>query len=304
MNNPPRIHHFVPQFWIKRFAGADGKVWAFDKKDGRIRERSSRKLMQVFNLYTMQPSGLDDTTLETVDLNEIDSAGAATFDRVLAGNHGEAAKEDFAAFLAAQIMRDPATVTSYNLKAQEMALSLLEAFEAPDYPEFCKCWRALFPGTYCAEESEYNSIKLLGLRGVEDAVEQIIMGLDASDGLPELPFTDVIRASEGREFVRKRLLELGWFLKLDPNNRFVLGDTGVLFEKGMLVSLRVPLSSSAALYLTGPTAPDIVVSPADAYEVDSLNFESAARARRWLVGERSVLEQLRSQVGSNPLPSK
>ena len=33
----------------------------------------------------MQPSGLDDTTLITVDLNRIDSAGAAAFDRVLQG---------------------------------------------------------------------------------------------------------------------------------------------------------------------------------------------------------------------------
>jgi hypothetical protein len=112
MSNPPRVHHFVPQFWIKKFAGGDGRIWAFDKDDGLIKARSSRKLMQLFNLYTVQPSGLDDTTLETVDLNKVDTDGGAAFDRVLKGDRTQAAKEELATFFAAQIMRDPATVTS------------------------------------------------------------------------------------------------------------------------------------------------------------------------------------------------
>lgn len=112
MIDKPRKHHFVPQFWIRRFAGTDGKLWAYDHQAGRISERSSKQLMQVFNLYTVQPSGVDDTTLETVDLNKIDSEGSAIFDRLLNGDHSQPAKEEFASFLAAQILRDPAVVTS------------------------------------------------------------------------------------------------------------------------------------------------------------------------------------------------
>jgi hypothetical protein len=85
VTNPPRVHHFVPQFWIKKFAAADDKLWSYDSKDDRISERSSRQLMQVFDLYTIQPSGVDDTTLETVDNNKIDNDGSMIFDRILNG---------------------------------------------------------------------------------------------------------------------------------------------------------------------------------------------------------------------------
>lgn len=36
MNDKPRKHHFVPQFWIRRFAGSDGRLWAYDHDSGRI----------------------------------------------------------------------------------------------------------------------------------------------------------------------------------------------------------------------------------------------------------------------------
>jgi hypothetical protein len=69
VTDKPRKHHFVPQFWMRRFSDADGKLWSYDRETGRISERSSRKLMQIFNLCTVQRSGADDATLETVDLN-------------------------------------------------------------------------------------------------------------------------------------------------------------------------------------------------------------------------------------------
>jgi hypothetical protein len=77
MTTKPRIHHFVPQFWIKKFASSNGKIEAFDKKDGQVYVRSARQIMQLYNLYTLQPTGIDDTTLETSELNKIDSDGAA-----------------------------------------------------------------------------------------------------------------------------------------------------------------------------------------------------------------------------------
>jgi hypothetical protein len=260
--------------------------------------------MQLFNLYTVQPSGLDDTTLETVDLNRIDSAGAAAFDRVLQGDHSEFAKEELALFFAAQIMRDPATVTSYNPKGQEVTLALLEAFDAPDYQSFSQHWSARFPGSHI-EESEYNHIKSFALKDAENALEQIIVALDTTEGLPELPFTDIVRSPDGRNVVHDRLLNLEWFLKTTSNAGFVLGDMGVLLDKGKLWSLRTPLSNSTALHLlpSESPAPRIAVSVAAQHEIESLNLESAARARRWLVGEKSLLAILQAQVGNTQLPA-
>lgn len=303
MNDKPRKHHFIPQFWIRRFAGTDGKLWAYDHDNGRISERSSKQLMQIFNLYTVQPAGADDTTLETVDLNRIDSEGSAILDRILKGDHTQLSKEEFASFLAAQVLRAPDVVTSYNPRAQELTLSLLNVFDAPDFDTFRQRWEAKFPGTYVTE-SEFNYIHSLGLRGAENALEKIILGLDNSQGLPELPFTDAVRSPDSRHIIRNHLMSFDWTLKVDMSNRFILGDMGVLYNKGAMENLSAPLSKNTALFLTPSDSPKqgiSLVSAAD-HDVANLNFESAARSRRWLIGERIELERYRSQVGSGILP--
>lgn len=303
MTNTPRKHHFVPQFWIRRFAGSDGKLWAYDHDTGSIGERSSRQLMQIFNLYTVQPSGADDTTLETVDLNRIDSEGSAIFDRILKGDHTQCAKEEFASFLAVQVLRDPDVVTSYNPMAQELTLSLLAAFDAPDFNTFRQGWEARYPGT-SVTEAEFQHIHALSLQGAENALELIITALDDSEGLPELPFTDAIRTPDSRNIIRGQLLGFDWTLKTDASDRFILGDTGVLYNKGAMQSLSAPLSRGAALFLTPSDNPKPGISSVSAadHDVQNLNLETAARSRRWIVGERAHLERLRSQVGSTLLP--
>jgi Protein of unknown function (DUF4238) len=102
MNNKPRVHHFVPQFWIKKFISADGNLWGYEWNDDRIKQRSPKAMMQVFDLYTIQPSGVDDTSLETNELGAIDDSGAKAFDRVLSGDLDESVRLELATFLAAQ----------------------------------------------------------------------------------------------------------------------------------------------------------------------------------------------------------
>jgi len=303
VNDRPRKHHFVPQFWIRGFAGTDGKIWAYDHDNGRISERSSKQLMQIFNLYTVQPSGADDTTLETVDLNRIDSDGSAVFDRILKGDLTQPAKEAFASFLAAQVLRDPDIVTSYNPRAQELTLDLLAAFDAPDFVTFRKAWDARYPGT-SVTEAEFNHIHSLSLQGAENALEAIIAALNDSEGLPELPFTDAVRSPDSRNIIRDHLLSLDWAVKTDAAARFILGDTGVLYNKGAMQTLSAPLSRGAALFLTTSDRPNAGISSTSAadFEVQNLNFETAARSRRWIVGEPTQLEQFREQVGTGTLP--
>lgn len=304
MTDIPRKHHFIPQFWIRRFAGADGKLWSYDHGTRQVSSaRSSKQLMQIFNLYTIDPSGTDDTTLETVDLNKIDSEGSAVFNRILNGDHTQSAKEKFASFLAVQVLRDPDVVTSYNPRAQNLTLSLLNAFDAPDFDTFLQRWEAQFSGTSVTEK-EFLHIRSLGLQVTENALELIITALDDSEGLPELPFTDVVRSPDSRNTICKQLLGFDWTLKTDMRGRFILGDAGVLYNKGEMQSLSAPLSPSAALFLTQAVHPLQSISSVAAadHEVKNLNIESAARSRRWIVGERTELDRVKSQVGSRPLP--
>jgi hypothetical protein len=255
--------------------------------------------MQLFNLYTVQPSGADDTSLESIDLDRIDSDGAKAFAAVLNGDLSQAAKLRLADFFAVQVMRDPDTVTSYGPKAQEFILALLDVLGAPDYPTCLAELSARFPGPQTITESDYNHLKSLGPITAERALELMIDSLDAKGGLPDLPFTDLIRNPDGRDIVRTRLLSFQWLLKTSVSPPFVLGDTGILVEMGDFRTLRVPLSKTTALYLV-PNAnpsPNILVYTATKNDVECLNWESAARARRWLVGEKAQLEHLKDQLG-------
>lgn len=303
MTNKPRKHHFIPQFWIRKFEDLEGKIWAYDHQHRCIRDRSPKQLMQIFNLYTLQPSGIDDTTLETIDLGQVDTQGSKVFECILNEDQSAEVKSKFADFLAVQILRDPEVVTTYNHKAQELTLSLLEIFDAPDFGTFRRAWQSSFPGADIYEH-EYNHIKSLGLKASESAIEQIILALDATGGLPELPFTDVVRSAEGRQIVKRKLIDLEWIIKTDQSGRFILGDSGVLHNEGDLNTIVVPLSRNSALYMSASEKPADTISSIEAkdYEVKNLNAESAARSRRWIVGNREELERLQFQAGTNPLP--
>ena len=304
MTNKPRLHHFVPQFWIKKFASADGKLWGYEWHDDRVKHRSSKAVMQIFDLYTLQPSGADDTSLESNELSKVDTQGARTFDRVLNGDRSEAVKADLASFLAVQIMRDPDTLSSYRPRTQELTLHLLNALTAKDYASFSACFEKLFPGADI-KESEYNDIRGLGQAGAEQEINNIITSLDAKGGIPELPFTDLIRSSSGRDIIGQALLSLDWEIKTDANEGFILGDAPVLFEKGAFRSgLRVPLSKTTALYLapTAKSSSGIASASAKSFEVEALNYESAARTRSWLVGDHTRLERTKNQVSARGFP--
>lgn len=302
MNKKPRVHHFVPQFWIKKFTSADGRLYGFEWNDDRIKQRSSKAMMQVFDLYTTQPGGVDDTSLETDELGEIDADGAKAFDRVLSGDISEPARLDLSTFFAAQIMRDPGTLASYRPRTQEYALALLGAITAPDYATFAATLAAQFLGADIRQD-EFDHIRTSPT--AEQDVDNIISALDAAGGMPELPFTDVIRDPNGRNIVRKALLTLDWQIKTDVNSGFILGDAGVLFEKSDLgAGLRTSLSKTTALYLTPSQTPrqGITTAIAKSFEVDDLNYECAARARIWLVGEEARMEAVRKQVTARGLP--
>lgn len=303
MTNKPRVHHFVPQFWIKKFISADDNLWGYEWNDDRIKQRSSKAMMQIFDLYTIQPTGADDTSLESNELGLIDTAGADAFNRVLNGDLSETTKRDLATFLAAQIMRDPGTLATYRPRTQEYALFLLSALDAKDYVTFAADVQSRFPGANIRED-EFDHFRASPT--AERDIDQIISALDAAGGIPDLPFTDLIRNPSGRDIIRDVLLSLDWQLKADSNAGFILGDAAVLYEKSDLASgLRTPLSKTAALYLTPSQSPPkgIASLAARPFEVEDLNYESAARARLWLVGEQSQIEAVRTQVTARGLPS-
>ncbi|HEX8443497.1 MAG TPA: DUF4238 domain-containing protein [Allosphingosinicella sp.] len=303
VGNPPREHHFVTQSWIKRFVDADGQLYSYDHDSGEVKFRSSKKIMNIRDLYTQDPGGADDTTIETRDLQKVDDDGAKVMSALLAGDLSDAAKARLAEFLSVQIMRDPQRLFDYSRGAQRFLSRLfVEAFTAADFADF---------QTYFGElvsEDEYDHLMGLGPKQAALEIARIQLRLEVDNWMAELPFTDLIREPEGREKLRDVLLTLEWTLITATPYSFVLGDQGILFDPGQLRrGLRAPLDSSTALILSPPgNAPSSGIGKRAArpYEPSAMNYESAARSRRWVVGAKSALDVVKSQVNGEPLPSR
>lgn len=53
MNNPPKNHHFVPEFYQKGFASDEGKLYAYTKQYGSIKERTPAQILYKKHLHTI-----------------------------------------------------------------------------------------------------------------------------------------------------------------------------------------------------------------------------------------------------------
>jgi hypothetical protein len=65
--NAPKLHHYVPQFHLRRFADAKGQLWAWDKEADRIFLTSPGGIAaetQFYRLTQYEPDGHDPLTLE------------------------------------------------------------------------------------------------------------------------------------------------------------------------------------------------------------------------------------------------
>lgn len=63
----PKLHHYVPQFHLRRFADERGQLWAWDKQSDRIFRTSPGGIAaetQFYRLTQYEPEGHDPLTLE------------------------------------------------------------------------------------------------------------------------------------------------------------------------------------------------------------------------------------------------
>lgn len=302
-SNKPRVHHFVTQSWIKRFVDSDGKLYTYDRYARDIKPRPPKTIMQIFDLYTLDPDGIDDTSAEDVDLMKIDNAGAKAMNAILNGDVSEASRVALADFFAVQLMRDPQRLFDYTQTAQRFLRHLFVlTFCTADYSEFQTYFGDL------VEEPAYDQILALGETQAAAAIATILNDLDARGGMVELPFTDLIKSQDGLDKLKNALLAMRWEFINAPDHSFILGDAAILFDPGQLAAgARIPLSASAALVLkdaNGTSTNGITQRKAYAFEADAMNFESAARSRRWMAGANARLDKVRTQVTGGALPPR
>ena len=65
--NAPKLHHYVPQFHLRRFADARGRLWAWDKTSDRIFGATPGRIAaetQFYRLTQYEAAGHDPSTME------------------------------------------------------------------------------------------------------------------------------------------------------------------------------------------------------------------------------------------------
>ncbi len=66
-----RLHHFVPQFYLKRFVGPDGLLWVYDKDSNRVFQVNPRNVAAERGFYQL-PDISPDSSLMEHQLSELE----------------------------------------------------------------------------------------------------------------------------------------------------------------------------------------------------------------------------------------
>lgn len=275
-------------------------VWAYDHVKQTVTWRSTKTTMQERDLYTVDPNGVVDTSLEETELLSIDDDGAKVLDAVISGDRSETSRQALASFLAVGLLRTPAMVGRYNHLTRELVLQLLEAPTASDYASFLESVRTKGHAGINISEPDFQTLRGMPSDKLEKWVEKHLTQLAQPTGDLELPHTDAIRDPSGIQFIVGALLSLEWTIAHAKSGGLVLGDMGPVYEHSNLGSgLRAPLSPHYALIAFPRSSPRQGLQSIEwqPYEVAGLNAESAARASRWLIAsDKAILESLTGQL--------
>lgn len=133
---PPRDHHYIPQFYQRQWAGADGRVERYTRvPTGQIHCKRDHPAAVGYqpDLYRHPDQGMEEweaQQLEWAIFGRIDGAGAKALAALLAGRaalRDDKTRMDWALFMRSMLMRTPSQM--------EGALSALGAiWRRPDKP--------------------------------------------------------------------------------------------------------------------------------------------------------------------------
>lgn len=282
-------HHYVPQFWMRLFAGADGHLWRRLQDGGHIRQTSTEEIMAEDWLYTefdrhWRPGDGVEDRLAAREKN------GAQLLRSLAALPGDPTDEQWAqlnVWLALTACRHPLAMRRMHHRAKNLAWDLADA-SSHSAPDFIAHIRGKF-GVALAEDVQGDLV----LRGDEALLAEAdeIQGYSEQD--PRLPM--LIALAGVPEVALRYAIMDKVLLDAPAGKRFVLGDTPIALSNGS-AGFAVPLTSRLALGSWPNDGSGLVLQDrktADAATVDLINRDQASRAMKVVVGpDRATLQGL------------
>jgi len=290
---PPRSvkknQHYVPRFWLARFAGPTGRLVGL--KDGVIQHQvgvdnvmSDDWIYTVFDSWWRPSDEIED------DLGVVDGEADRLFTDLHADktNPSNEQWEHLCTFLALTACRHVDTMMRGHARGKEMALVIASA------------------ASYESETTFLSDVKVqfgcefpVGLWAVLKAKDEAALWEEAEEVLDLLPYDPRLPVQLSLAAVKPVTNSIAiqdlWLLDAPSGSAYVLGDRPVPLR---LVGhgFDVPLSSSLAFRAT-PTATGTVGGLGRRYatpaEVNEINRHQVARAKSVLIGpSRALLETL------------
>jgi Protein of unknown function (DUF4238) len=126
----PKLHHYVPRFYLAQFLDANGKLWAYDKLTDRVFRTTPSKIAaekQFYRLPDFVVAGNDPLSIEKA-LSKLESQASSIIGRVISELSLLAALERVAISDDERIVLSEFIATQYfrTLELRDLMLYLLE----------------------------------------------------------------------------------------------------------------------------------------------------------------------------------
>lgn len=279
-------HHFVPQFWLKRFRDLTNQLWVWDGR--KVKPASPGNIMQMEWLNTVfddrwQPSDWLENQLSSLEAIvakvyiRIDSAQGVDLQQLL---------QWLPEVLALQACRHPDILMSGHRKAGRLAQMIADAPLHDTEADFVKAVQPL--GVQESDAQEIYRIMSKASPDEASASAAFVQSLSPQDA--RLPMTDALLALQP---IATELGKLSYEVLDAPSGcSFVLGDTP-LAQSQLSAGFVVPLSKTMAVRAYAAPTPVIGRSVASTQEVQNCNKIQWEMARDIVVGpDAKILQAL------------
>jgi Protein of unknown function (DUF4238) len=298
--NEPKLHHFLPEAYLRRFADKRGDLWVIDRKQGVVRRQSPEVTAAERELYTLEDDGgARDRSVESALAGFVDGPGQHAI-RVL-DEGGRLAGEDagkLAIFVAALYVRTPAFLEQHRQLAEQMRDSLIRG--------------GVEPAVEPLPESDPEAQRLRAAGGVR--ADELLAMFNANREERRPHHNDFVRMMVNLvPMLADAIHGLEWFIaSAPPGKAFVTCDAPVIITRPpshsplMGVGLTtpgsekiIPLSSRLALLMGDQVArPMVAHITIDRDHLRWINEALVRRCERFVMGRsRVLLESLLKATG-------
>jgi hypothetical protein len=262
----PKKHHYVPQFLLRQWADASGKLKCWSWRDNEITFSLLSPREALFSNHLYRASDIEDQGVFEKALSNLESRAASVLKKLCDSSSPDLEVEDFsvwASFLLSQRSRIPHRLDWLKQKTQE---AITDELSKPN-PEFEKL----------NKDGRFQNL--------EDFAREY-----APDTISNAHLREMIRSSANPKFV-SAILRMKWFVRHRCDYPILIGDDPVIVQGTFGTDeyvMALPLSPNHVFFATSTSSQGRTILRTKSKLFSSrVNEEQLKRATRCVIGDAS-----------------